>query len=219
MSFKILLPKDDKEWLELRQKAITATEVGVILGLNKWRTIKDIYQSKQEINQIDNSYVWLGQQLEPVVVQAVNKMTGSNFQLFPNKTFYFSEELGLGATPDAAEGNILLECKTTKPANYLRWAYIPPAYYLVQLYTQMIATNAQVGLLGILSTDLTQHSDELNLDLSIFSMVRCSNMDDVITTEVKRFWNCYRDGKMFRRNIRLCMQTEVNLYLLAEKVL
>lgn len=200
MSFKELRPESDEAWLELRTKVLTATDMGVVLGLNKYKSVKQLVEGKTKWEPLDNSYIWLGQVLEPVVVEATNKALNSNFKLYENgsRSFFVDEELRMGATPDAGNGELLLECKSTKPGNYLRWAGWPPAYYLSQLYTQMMCVGMDVGYLAILSTNLSQKDEHLKLPLHVHKLVRDEKLDKIFIDTVKEFWETIDSGKMYR---------------------
>jgi len=213
--FKELKPKGDEEWLKLRAKVLTATDMGGVLGLNPWpsASIKNILANKKQYVPFENAYTYNGITLEPKVVDDVNKVLGTNFKLFENGTrsFFADVDFGLGATPDAGEGDTLLECKTTKPGNALKYSYHPPAYYLGQLYTQMYCTGRQTGLLAITSTNFTQYTEELNLPISIFEIKRFKAMDDLIVQEVTRFWETLKIGKMYRVNRKQGLNIEFML--------
>lgn len=219
--FEELRPKNEEEWLKLRITTITATDIGVLLGLNPWKSVKELIEGKKSYTPIDNSYIWLGQTLEPVVVEATNKVLGTNFKLYEDerRTFFRCPEIQLGATPDAYEGDILLEAKTTKPGNALRWAYWPPAYYVSQLYCQLICTGKQEGYLSILGTDLTQMSPELILPISVFSLTRSEKLDILFIEETKRFWKTQEAGKCFRVRRKDLQLLELELRLRLEKIL
>lgn len=220
MNFKEINPKDDEEWHALRVRVLTATDMGVILGLNKWKSVRELIESKHNFIPFENAYTWLGQVLEPVVVESVNKVLGSNFKLFDDgsRSFFVDEEIGLGATPDAYSKDALLECKSTKPHNALRWAELPPPYYLMQLYVQMLCTGYRVGYLAILSTNLTQSTETLNLPLNIFKIERTEYLDNVILNEVKRFWKAQSEGKLFRVDRKQSTVVELKLYILLNKL-
>lgn len=201
MNFKHIEPESEEQWLELRTRVLTASDMSVVLGLNKWKSVKELLESKQEYVPFENAYTWLGQILEPVVVHATNKVLDSNFSLFEDtgsRSFYADMTIGMGATPDATDGERLLECKSTKPHNYLRWFEWPPAYYLAQLYTQLICTEKRQGLLSIMSTDLTQKSDQLKLPINIYTLDRSDEIDEYFFSEVKRFWTTLDAKKQFR---------------------
>lgn len=208
--FQRLELKSEAEWLEARREVLTATEIPVILGLNKWKTVKQLQAGKEHREDLsNNAYVLLGQWLEPFIVNAVNYTLKSSFTLFEQgKAFYVNPALGLGATPDAYDTHRLLECKSTKPRNYVEWASWPPLYYLMQLYTQLYCTDRQEGLLAILSTDLSQKNTSLNLRLSIHSIGRNARLDDILVSETQRYWKTVKEDKMFRVNRKLTKEVE-----------
>ena len=52
---KIILPTTRAEWLKLRQIGIGGSDVAALLGLSKWRTPLDVYNSKvEEPVEVDN---------------------------------------------------------------------------------------------------------------------------------------------------------------------
>jgi hypothetical protein len=213
MAFEEIRPENDEDWLKLRTEVITASDMGVLLGLNKWKSVSELVEGKKKFEPFENAYTWLGQALEPVVVLATNKVLGTNFRLFENgsRSFFMDTDLKLGATPDAGEGDILLECKTTKPGNYLRWHGWPPAYYLSQLYVQLYCTNRQTGLLAVMSTNLSHQTDVLNLPIHVHELRRSPEIDAILIQEVNRFWECQKVGKLYRVNRKQAPGIEMKL--------
>lgn len=195
------LLKGDKEWQEARKQVITATEAPILLGLNPYSSPMKMWEEKANKTFHGNAYTQIGQWLEPVVVQIANQQLSTNFKIIENeigKIFYKHDQLALGATPDAIDGNSFLECKTTKPYNFLRYRYNPPAYYIGQLQTQLMCAGFDVGYLAIMSTDLTQESEELKIPITIFKVTKCEPLWDLIKQEVNRFWDCHKREKQFR---------------------
>jgi len=219
--FKELKVNTEQEWLQLRSNVITATDMGVILGLNPYVSVAKMLEEKINTESLNNSYVFIGNILESVVVKATNKALNKDFKLFEDeqgKTFFIDEDLKLGATPDAHDDQYILECKSTKPINYLKWTNWPPAYYLIQLYTQLICTNKERGLLAILSTNLSQHSSELELPLIIFLLQRTTKLDDMIFTELKRFLESIHTNKQFKVNRKQTQELELRLRFNTNKI-
>jgi len=206
-------PESEEEWLEYRRRVITATESGILLGLNPWKSVKKMTEDKSAYEPFENAYTVVGQLLEPVVVAAVNRVLETPYRLFEDeaRSFFVDEEIGLGATPDAGYNGTLLECKTTKPHNYLKWAYWPPSYYLMQLYTQMVCTGRSHGLLAIMSTNLNQRTADLKLPLHIHEVRRDPWIDEVLFREVKRYWECRKAGKNYRVDRKQTLQLELKL--------
>lgn len=220
MGFQELKPKTEAEWLELRSKVLTATDISVILGLNPWKSVSEMQASKLNIVPFENAYTWLGQVLELVVVKCVNKTLNSDYKLMENgsRSFFVDQELGLGATPDASNGKMLLECKSTKPHNYYRWSEWPPTYYLMQLYVQLLCVGFKKGILAILSTNMTSKDDQFNLPLSILEITRHKYIDRIILAEVNRYWHCLSIGKQYRVDRKQSIVIESYLRCLTKSI-
>jgi len=220
--FKELKVNTEEKWLKLRSKVITATDMGIILGLNPYTSVKEMLIEKKNSKSISHiSYIVIGNMLEPDVVKATNIILGTDFKLYEDdkgKTFFINEDETLGATPDAYNQDTILECKSSNPINVLKWNNWPPANYLIQLYTQLICTDNSYGLLSILSTNLTQYSKELNLPLIVFSLKRNKNIDDIIFSEIKRFWDTISSNKKFRVNRKQTHQLETMLRVNTTKI-
>ena len=201
----ILELKTREEWLAVRKKVVTATEVPVLLGLNPFMSPNQLLKEKELSTFHGNAYTQIGEWLEPVVIQATNLTLGTDFRLLEEngaKKFFHLDGLKLGATPDAisADGTILLECKTTKPTSYIQYQMSPPDQYILQLTTQLHCATLKQGYLSILSTDLTQTSPQLDLRLSIYEVNCNQKLGALIEEEVDRFWACKEEGKDFKVN-------------------
>jgi len=186
--------KTEAEWLELRKKYITASEAAVLVGA-------DPYSSPAKLRNpspfFGNAYTKVGQMLEPVVVNVVNDVLGSSFELYENaqghKEFYTNGLLG--ATPDAHMARLsLLECKTTRPHTYLKYSAVPPSKYLIQLLVQLMCTELTEGYLAIMSTNLTQSSPTLKWPVTIFKVWTDERISDILKEQAQR----YIDNEKFR---------------------
>jgi predicted phage-related endonuclease len=226
MQTKIYNPKDEVEWLELRSKCLTASDMAIILGFNKYTSMKKLVESKSTIEQVDSNYMRLGRLLEPVVKDLVNYRLETDFELVSSaskddQVFYADLELGFGCTPDALNESktILLECKSTKPKNFMYWSYIPKIDYLCQLYSQMIVLDIQKGYLGIMSTDMSLADEHSESDLIVFEVQQEEWLTNAIIEEVKLFWVKYYSKKQYRVNRDLQTKAELYFRLLTKKVL
>jgi hypothetical protein len=200
--------KTREEWLAARKKVITATEAPILLGLNKYSTPAQMQKEKEEGAFTGNAFTIVGNWLEPVVIQATNMLLGINAKLIEEngtKTFYQHDTVALGATPDAFVESLpgFLECKTTRPVNYLKYSATPPAYYVMQLITQLHCANYKTGYLAIMSTDLTQNSPELKIPLTVYQVRWNRKLCEILESEVNRYWKCKEEGKMFKVNSKV----------------
>ena len=194
--------KTEIEWLQLRQNYITATEVSSVLGVNRWQSARIMWENKVHRNFTGNAYTYVGQLLEPVVVQLVNDTLHRNFRRCDDeegKTFLCDDTINIGATPDAEDDEAFLECKTAKPDNLAKYSEVPPDNYVIQTSTQLLLDpTKKYAYLAFLGTDLTQTSPEFNAPLCIYRIDRSSTLESMIKEEVARFWQSREEGKMFK---------------------
>ena len=210
------LLKGDEEWLKCRQTVITATEAPILLGLNRYSSPAKMWQEKTLRMFKGNAYTLVGNLLEDSVVTITNKKLGTSFKIIENeigKVFYKHDEIDLGATPDAIDGDVFLECKTTKPFNYLKYKYNPPPNYIMQLQTQLYCAGFDLGYLSIISTDLSVNHEDSELSeedyvkekfpITIFKVKRNERLCELLKKEVIRFWECRKKDKVFRVNSKV----------------
>lgn len=178
--------KTEADWLALRKDYITASQAAVLVGADPYSSPASIRNPEPFFG---NAFTRVGQMLEPVVVNVVNEVLGTKFELYESsgaKEFYTA---GLfGATPDAHENRaMLLECKTTRPQTYIKYGAVPPSKYLIQLIVQLMCTELELGYLAIMSTDLTQASAKLVWPISVFKLWKDVRICDILKEQAQRF--------------------------------
>lgn len=180
--------KGEADWHKHRAQYITASEAAIVVGMDPYGSPGKL---KKDTGFTGNASTIVGQVLEPVVVDITNRMMKTQFALYETiegKVFYTKGKLG--ATPDATDGERLLECKTTRPDIYLKYREEPPTRYLVQLQVQLWCTDKKEGFLSILSTDLTQ--SYLNSapiwPIVIYKIQRQDELCNLIEQEATRFF-------------------------------
>ena len=83
-AIQIPLPNTRAEWLKLRQIGIGGSDVAVLLGLSKWRTPLDVYNSKIEApEESDNASMEWGRRLEPVIREKYAEAVGTEVTIPP----------------------------------------------------------------------------------------------------------------------------------------
>ena len=203
--------KTEAEWLELRKQYITASQAAILVGADPYSSPASIRKPEPFFG---NAYTRVGQMLEPVVVNVVNDVLGTKFELFETqsgeKEFYTCD--GLGATPDAHEGRKrLLECKTTRPQTYIKYGSVPPNKYIIQLISQKICTeyDSDFDYLAIMSTDLTQATATLRWPISIFKVWKDERICDILKTEAERFAknDKFRVDSKVKQKVKLLLPT------------
>jgi len=130
-----------QKWLDTRNKIISATDFGTILGVDKYRTVKQLLNNKVNGSRYSDSIFTLhGRKFEPVAISVLEKML--NIQV---------EEVGLvisdkvnfiGATPDGItieNGKLKLieiKCPLTRQIDG-----IVPFNYFLQMQMQMFVCD------------------------------------------------------------------------------
>lgn len=200
MKHKII--KKESDWLSLRHKFVTASESASLLGLNKYSSAMSMWSEKQNRTFVGNSYTKIGQALESLVVTATNEVLGREFKLYEEaykgKVFFYDDSIRLGATPDAFDRMGLLECKTTNPFTFLRYAGAPPTNYIMQIQTQMYCTEIDNAHLAILSTDLSQTMAPFKWPMVVYEVQRNEELLKLLKMELTRFWDCIDAKKQYR---------------------
>lgn len=210
--------KTEADWLELRKQYVTASEASVLVGA-------DPYSSPGKLRNPEpfsgNAFTFVGQMLEPVVVNVTNQVMGTHFQLYEtdtgHKEFYTRDQLG--ATPDAHEDRkILLECKTTRPHTYLKYSAVPPSKYLIQLLVQLHCTDMSEGYLAIMSTDLTQQTATLKWPVAIFQVWKCGTICDILVKQAEKFAKACAEDKSFRVDSKIKQKVRLLLTLCYKRI-
>lgn len=210
---KITKVKSEKEWHALRSQTVTASNAAVLVGCNP-------YSSPNKLRNPEpfsgNAFTITGQLLEPVVVDMTNRVLGTNFKLFEQtkdeKVFYAKGNLG--ATPDAYDGDILLECKSTRPHTFQKYSGYPPLTYLIQTQVQMECTGTKECYLAIMSTNLTQKTTEMKWPISIFRVWKNDAICAILQEESKRFM----ENETFRVKSAYKKKAKVLLSLCYERI-
>lgn len=211
----------EEEWLECRKTVVTATEASILLGQNKYLSPNKMLSEKFKSTFKGNAFTRVGHLLEPVVIEVVNQELNMNFKQLETegkRVFYLHPTEKLGCTPDAQDREVFLECKTTKPFNFLRYKYCPPHNYLMQLQTQLICAMFDYGYLAIMSTDLSPESENSDIPIVLFKVEKSDLVEKLLLKEVKRFWMCYNENKMFRVNSKVKKQVKLALDLCFRRI-
>jgi len=130
--------RDRTEWLKARRRGIGGSDVAGILGVSKWRTPRDIWLSKIETGEPDDSpsvQQMIGTALEPHVLDQYARQTGRHVR---KSHRILTRDHYLLASLDATAAGRIIEIKTAR--NQDGWGDpgsddIPTEYWLqVQHY-------------------------------------------------------------------------------------
>lgn len=144
-----------KDWLNVRKTGIGGSDVGAILGVNKWKSPIQLYFEKiGEVKEpvLDNEYIYWGNVLEDVVAQEFSKRTGKKVRRV-NKMFRHPKYNFMIANIDRSVvgEDALLECKTTSEFNKGKWEDDEiPSTYLAQVQHYLAVTGYKKAYIAVL---------------------------------------------------------------------
>jgi len=194
---KVFYPQST-QWLNERSKNITATEIGALLGIDKYKSPAKILREKLAPTRLaDNQWMRAGRLLEPSVFIALNEIgIKSEAAELGNVVMYINEDIRLSCTLDGvgkdADGtNFIVEAKSTNSKAFLNWSECPPLNYIAQAQVQILLTGYSVGLLACLEANFP-------FPLIVYSVSPNDELTEIIQSQVKKFWTCYETNVTFK---------------------
>ena len=146
---------DKLDWLRERQCGIGGSDVGAILGINKYKTPFEVYIEKTEpITEVkeQSESAYFGDIFEDVVAKEFEKRTGKKVRR-DRKHYKHKDYPFMVANIDrrVVGENAILECKTANQFLMKEWEGEEiPASYLVQVQHYLAVTGADIGYIAVL---------------------------------------------------------------------
>jgi putative phage-type endonuclease len=190
MSTTIYRPKSREAWLELRKGGIGSSEVGTILGLNKWQTPYQLWRQKKGLDPApEESFAMrAGHYLEDAVSRFYADASGNeiikasagdwlivnnehpHLRVSPDRTYW------LPGMPKKANNKGIVECKTTQMEVD---GDSVPQHWFCQLQYQLGVAELEQGAIAWLTAGREFGYREFNLDREFYAWM---------IEEVTRFW-------------------------------
>lgn len=198
MDNKLVYFENEQGWLEFRKKIIGGSDVGAILGFNKYRTALDVYYDKinPTVERINNPKMEAGKRMEQPIADWWMDVTG--LECVPDvnengdQVIRVHQEYDfLGATLDRIilphfdqilqidKENGALEIKTTSEYAESYWSEGPPLSYYAQNQHQMSVTGWQYGEFALLRG---------GWDFKRFIQERDDEFIEMMNRELIHFW-------------------------------
>lgn len=147
--------EDKLKWLKERQKGIGGSDVGAILGINKWKSPFEVYIDKTEeiteIKEAGEAAYW-GSILEDQVAKEFALRTGKkvrkdNRHLIHKKYKFMTANIDRRIVSE----NAILECKTVNSFGAKEWEgeEVPPSY-IVQCQHYLEVTGCEKCYIAVL---------------------------------------------------------------------
>lgn len=175
-----------EEWLRYRQRGLGGSDAPVVMGVNPWRSLMDLWLEKtgQFSEDIDNEAMYWGRKLEEVVAQEFAVRTGKKVQR-RNAVLQHDEYPFMLANVDrlVVGESAGLECKTTS-AFYNDDGTCPDHYY-AQVQHYMAVTGRDLWYVAVLAGGQR------------FYLYKVPRSDDYIAEMIHLeydFWKLVEDG-------------------------
>lgn len=186
--------KSRADWLSLRHRDVTASEIGGLFGCHPYRSALQIFAEKtgNGMDRGDNSAMRRGRILESAVAAAVAEER-PEWEIAKAAEYLRDPVTRIGATPDwyvtdAKRGRGILETKTAEPSVFERdWRDGVPLAWTLQCLTQMMLAGAAWGTVAVLVTSR-------DYPVFIYDVPRHPGAEAKIIAKVKAFWASVEDG-------------------------
>lgn len=146
---------NEDDWHKLREKRIGGSDVGAILGVNKHKSIIDVYIDKTEGSSfVGNDATHWGHMLEGTVIKEFASRH-SEFVVYQVpysvvNDFLIANLDGVLKNKETGEYGVL-EIKTTNAYNYKDWdGDIVPQYYYAQVQHYLMLTGYKFAYIAVL---------------------------------------------------------------------
>jgi predicted phage-related endonuclease len=198
MASQTKLVTDRNEWLEWRQKYVTASSVPAIFNCHPYVSPARYMLEKRGLEfPVKNSKVMeRGLTLEPAIAGEVEKLR-PGWKLEKANIFVYDDEIKLAGTPDylihgdqRGVGN--LECKSVTAGVWERdWndGQEPPRWVILQTLTQAMLLNSAFACIGVMKVDA------FDMRVEIFDVPRHAGAERSIIEAVRLFWEGVEAGR------------------------
>lgn len=186
-----------QEWLEDRRKGIGGSDVATILGLNKYKSVYQLWLEKTdqiEVTSAQSEAAYWGNTLEEVVAEEFSKRTGKKVRR-RNRVFEHSKYPFLRANidRDIVGENAVLECKTANQYLANEWDEDEiPIQYICQVQHYM----------NVLNLDYVYFAVLIGGQKFVWKkMERDQELIDMITEKLVAFWT---------ENVEKCIEPAID---------
>jgi putative phage-type endonuclease len=190
------------DWLAMRKRDVTASEVAALFGAHPYKTALQVYAEKTVAgkSQGDNAAMRRGRILEPGCIVALQELH-PDWVIDKCPDYYRAADLRIGATPDyfrtvPADENFglsahaqIVECKTVSPEKWAEWQGGVPLAYQLQVVVQCKLVGASQGWIALLV-------DNRAKDFELFSVPAHEGAWQRIVAKVAEFWAAVEAGEL-----------------------
>lgn len=146
---------NEEDWHTLREKRIGGSDVGSILGVNKYKSIIDVYIDKTEGSNFEGNESTFWGHMHESTIMKVFAQKHKEFSVYQAPYSVVDDFLIAnldGVLKDRNTGDYgVLEIKTTNAFNYKDWdGDIVPQYYYAQVQHYLMLTGYKFAYIAVL---------------------------------------------------------------------
>ena len=154
-NIKVLGYENEDDWHELRAKRIGGSDIGAILGVNKYKSIIDVYIDKTEGTKFEGNEATFWGHMHEATIMKVFAQKHREFNVYQAPYSVVDDFLiaNLDAVlKDRSTGEHgVLEIKTTNAFNYKDWeGDVVPQYYYAQVQHYLMLTGYKFAYIAVL---------------------------------------------------------------------
>ena len=146
---------NDDDWHTLREKRIGGSDIGAILGVNKYKSIIDVYIDKTEGSNFEGNEATFWGHMHEATIMKVFAQKHREFNVYQAPYSVVDDFLIAnldGVLKDRSTGEHgVLEIKTTNDFNYKDWeGDVIPQYYYAQVQHYLMLTGYKFAYIAVL---------------------------------------------------------------------
>ena len=146
---------NEDDWHTLREKRIGGSDIGAILGVNKYKSIIDVYIDKTEGSNFEGNEATFWGHLHEATIMKVFAQKHREFNVYQAPYSVVNDFLIAnldGVLKDRNTGDYgVLEIKTTNTFNYKDWeGDVIPQYYYAQVQHYLMLTGYKFAYIAVL---------------------------------------------------------------------
>nr|DAW63564.1 MAG TPA: Exonuclease [Caudoviricetes sp.] len=146
---------NDDDWHTLREKRIGGSDIGAILGVNKYKSIIDVYIDKTEGTKFEGNEATFWGHMHEATIMKVFAQKHREFNVYQAPYSVVDDFLIAnldGVLKDRSTGEHgVLEIKTTNDFNYKDWeGDVIPQYYYAQVQHYLMLTGYKFAYIAVL---------------------------------------------------------------------
>lgn len=180
------------EWLGWRKEVLTASDIGAVVGCDKYKTPLQVYADKTTDLVVEESPIMRRGRMFEMAAMGYLAEDHPDWDLYRPGAFYAEVDIRLGATPDALARTAgkLINCqiKTVSAPVFEAWDGEPPQSYLLQTVCENMLTHADHGILAVLVVSA------YGAEMHEFPVPRHRGAEGRIYDIARQFWKNVKAG-------------------------